>query len=152
VDATHKGVWQPGGSFRLSTSAGTAEVGVSASGIRLDRQEEEGVTISVDERAFAHLLFRGFDAAAGERVGTVRDPSLLGTLFPSETSSSGGPTPFRMVHSLPQWRSALDHSTSVAPLGKGYSRRVAQGSLVRTGGEKSTAYQTDYKRDQEGGP
>jgi predicted N-acetyltransferase YhbS len=74
----------PDGSFRLSTSAGTAEVGVSASGIRVDRQETEGVTISVDERAFAHLLFRGFDAAADERVGTVRDSSLLQVLFPEQ--------------------------------------------------------------------
>ena len=40
--------------------------------------------ISVDERAFAHLLFRGFDAAAGERVAAVRDPSLLRVLFPAQ--------------------------------------------------------------------
>ncbi len=71
-------------SFPLSTSAGTAEVRVGASGIRVDRQETEGGTISVDERAFAHLLFRGFDAAADERVGTVRDPSLLRVLFPEQ--------------------------------------------------------------------
>jgi GNAT superfamily N-acetyltransferase len=73
-----------GDSFRLSTSAGTAEVQASASGIRVDRQETEGVAISVDERAFAHLLFRGFDAAADERVGTVRRPSLLRVLFPEQ--------------------------------------------------------------------
>jgi predicted N-acetyltransferase YhbS len=71
-------------SFRLSTSAGTAEVRVSASGIRLDRQETEGVVISVDERAFAYLLLRGFDVAADERVGTVRDSSLLRVLFPEQ--------------------------------------------------------------------
>src|SRR5215212_7342832 len=50
-----------GGSFRLSSAAGTAEVRVSASGIRIYRQGTEGAAISVGERAFAHLLFRGFD-------------------------------------------------------------------------------------------
>ncbi len=73
-----------GGSFRLSTGAGTAEVRVSASGIRVDRQGREGEGISLDERAFAHLLFRGFDAAAVERVGNVRDPPLLRVLFPEQ--------------------------------------------------------------------
>jgi len=72
-----------GDSFRLSTSAGTAEVRASVSGIRVDRQETEGVAISVEEPAFAHLLFRGFDAAA-ERVGTVPNPSLLQVLFPEQ--------------------------------------------------------------------
>ena len=73
-----------GGSFRLSSAAGTAEVRVSASGIRIYRQGTEGAAISVGERAFAHLLFRGFDAAAGERVAAVRDPSLLRVLFPAQ--------------------------------------------------------------------
>jgi hypothetical protein len=74
-----------GDSFRLSTSAGTAEVQVNNSGIRVVRQETKGPTISVDERAFAHLLFRGFDAgAADQRVGTVRGPSLLRVLFPEQ--------------------------------------------------------------------
>ncbi len=73
-----------GGSFRLSAGGGTAEVRASASGIRVDRQGREGEAISLDERAFAHLLFRGFDAAAGERVGTARDPSLLRVLFPEQ--------------------------------------------------------------------
>ena len=71
-------------SFRLSTSAGTAEVRVSALGIRVDRQETERVAFSVDERAFAHLLFRGFDGAADERVCTVPNPSLLQALFPEQ--------------------------------------------------------------------
>src|SRR5215207_2703592 len=83
VGATHKDLWQPGDSFRLSTSAGTAEVRASASGIRVDRQETEGVAILVEEPAFAHLLFRVFDAAA-ERVGTVPNPSLLQVLFPEQ--------------------------------------------------------------------
>ncbi|MDP9440562.1 MAG: GNAT family N-acetyltransferase [Actinomycetota bacterium] len=73
-----------GGSFRLSTRAGTAEVRASFSGVRVYRQETEGVRTSLGERAFAHLLLRGFDAAAGERVGTVRDPSLLAALFPEQ--------------------------------------------------------------------
>jgi hypothetical protein len=73
-----------GGSFRLSAGAGTAEVRASSSGIRIYRQETEGVAISVDEQAFAYLLFRGFDTAADERVATVRDPSLLRVLFPAQ--------------------------------------------------------------------
>ncbi len=73
-----------GGSFRLSTRAGTAKVRASSSGVRVYRQETEGVRTSLGERAFAHLLLRGFDDAAGERVGTVRDPSLLAALFPEQ--------------------------------------------------------------------
>jgi hypothetical protein len=73
-----------GGSFRLSAGAGTAEVRASGSGIRIYRQETEGVAISVEEQAFAYLLFRGFDTAADERVATVRDPSLLRVLFPAQ--------------------------------------------------------------------
>ncbi len=70
-----------GGSLRLSTGAGTVEVRASASGTRVDRQGAEGAAISVDERAFGHLLFRGFDASAAERLDDVRDAAPLRTLF-----------------------------------------------------------------------
>jgi hypothetical protein len=73
-----------GGSFRLSTGAGTVEVRASASGIRVDWQGTEGAAISVDERGFGRLLFRGFDAGAAERLDDVRDAALLRTLFPQQ--------------------------------------------------------------------
>ncbi len=73
-----------GGSFRISTGAGPAEVRADATGIRVQPEETQGAEVSLDERAFAHLLFRGFDAAAGERVGAVRDASLLRILFPEQ--------------------------------------------------------------------
>jgi hypothetical protein len=73
-----------GGSFRLSTGAGTVEVRASASGIRVDWQGTEGAAISVDERGFGRLLFRGFDASAAERLDDVRDAALLRTLFPQQ--------------------------------------------------------------------
>jgi predicted GNAT family N-acyltransferase len=73
-----------GGSFRLSAAhAGGAEVWVSASGVRVDRQEREKAAISLNEGAFAHLLFRGFDAAA-QRIGADQDLTFLRVLFPEQ--------------------------------------------------------------------
>ncbi len=74
----------PGGSFRLSTDAGCAEVGVSSSGIRVGTQTGGDAAPLLDERAFAHLLFRGFDGAAGDLIGAQPNPSLLRVLFPEQ--------------------------------------------------------------------
>jgi hypothetical protein len=74
-----------GGSFRLSAAnAGGAEVWVSALGVRVNRQEREKAAISLNEGAFAHLLFRGFDAAADERIGADQDLTFLRVLFPEQ--------------------------------------------------------------------
>jgi hypothetical protein len=43
------------------------------------------VANALNERAFAHLMFRGFDAAATEeRIGAGQNPSLLRALFPEQ--------------------------------------------------------------------
>lgn len=73
-----------GGSFRLSTDAGCAEVRVSASGIRVGTQMDGDAAPLLDERAFAHLLFRGFDGAAGDLIGAQPNSSLLRVLFPEQ--------------------------------------------------------------------
>jgi hypothetical protein len=74
-----------GGSFRLSAAhAGAAEVWVSASGFGVDRQEREKAAISLNEGAFAHLLFRGFDDAADQRIGADQDLTFLRVLFPKQ--------------------------------------------------------------------
>jgi len=75
-----------GGSFRLSTAAaGRTEVRVSASGIQVDTQTTDGdVAPLLDERAFAHLLFRGFDGAASGLIGAQPNSSLLRVLFPEQ--------------------------------------------------------------------
>jgi predicted acetyltransferase len=73
-----------GGCFRLSTSAGTARVSVSTSELRLDRQETEKGEGSLNEGSFVHLLFRGFDGVADERLDADPDPSLLRVLFPEQ--------------------------------------------------------------------
>lgn len=90
--ATLKPVWlgrvrasgSRGGSFRLWTSAGTAEASVNASELRLDWQETEKAAISLNEGLLAHLLFLGFGGAADERIGANQDPSLLRVLFPKQ--------------------------------------------------------------------
>jgi GNAT superfamily N-acetyltransferase len=73
-----------GGSFQLSTDAGRAEVRVSASGIEVDTQTDIDVAPLLDERAFVHLLFRGFDGSAGDSIGAQPNSSLLQVLFPEQ--------------------------------------------------------------------
>lgn len=72
-----------GGSFQLSTDAGRAEVRVSASGIEVDTQTDSDAAPLLDERAFAHLLFRGFDGSACDFIG-AQNSSLLRVLFPQQ--------------------------------------------------------------------
>jgi hypothetical protein len=71
------------GSFHLATSVGSAEVRVSAEEIRIIQGISEPAN-ALDERAFAHLLFRGFDEDAEGRLGVGQDLSLLRTLFPEQ--------------------------------------------------------------------
>jgi predicted N-acetyltransferase YhbS len=73
-----------GGSFRLSTNAGHHEVRVSDEGVVCDASRKGEPSEALDEGRFAHLLFRGFDGAADERIGANRDPSLLRVLFPEQ--------------------------------------------------------------------
>lgn len=73
-----------GGSFQLSTDAGRAEIRVSTSGIQIDTQTDGDETPLLDERAFAHLLFRGFDNAASDLIGAQPSASLLRVLFPKQ--------------------------------------------------------------------
>jgi predicted N-acetyltransferase YhbS len=72
-----------GGSFRLATSVDSAELRVSAEEVRILRGVSEPAH-ALGERAFAHLLFRGFDEEAEERPGVGQDSSLLRTLFPAQ--------------------------------------------------------------------
>ena len=72
-----------GGSFRLSTDAGRAEVRVSASGIQVGTQEDGEVAPLLNERTFAHLLFRGLDETA-VHLGVQSDSDLLRVLFPEQ--------------------------------------------------------------------
>jgi predicted N-acetyltransferase YhbS len=71
------------GTFQLATSVGSAEVRVNAKEIRII-QGIGDPTNALDERAFAHLLFRGFDEDAEARLGVGQDLSLLRTLFPEQ--------------------------------------------------------------------
>ena len=73
-----------GGSFYLSTSAGGAEVRVSDAEVRLGPSGSGEPVDALGEGGLAHLLFRGFDGAAGERFGARPDASLLRTLFPEQ--------------------------------------------------------------------
>jgi hypothetical protein len=38
----------------------------------------------LDERAFVHLLFRGFDGSASDFIGAQPNSSLLQVLFPEQ--------------------------------------------------------------------
>jgi predicted N-acetyltransferase YhbS len=78
-----RGSGSRGGSFRLATSAGNAELRVSAEEVRILHGTGEPAH-TLDERAFAHLLFRGFDENAEEHLGAGQDLSLLRTLFPAQ--------------------------------------------------------------------
>ena len=71
------------GSFRLAARQDNVEVRVSAEGVRLRESADEGA-YALDEGSFAHLLFRGFDAAAEEKLGGGYDVSLLRALFPEQ--------------------------------------------------------------------
>ena len=73
-----------GGSFSLAAGAGHAEVRVSDEGVRIYPLRAGGAAHALDERAFAHLLFRGYDAAADERLGARPDSALLRGLFPEQ--------------------------------------------------------------------
>jgi predicted N-acetyltransferase YhbS len=72
-----------GGTFRLVTSGGSAEVGVSAEEIRILQANSEPANV-LDERAFAHLVFRGFAEDTEERLDAGQDLSLLRELFPEQ--------------------------------------------------------------------
>jgi predicted N-acetyltransferase YhbS len=71
-----------GGSFYLSTSAGRAEVRVSDEEVGLGPSGSGEPADALGEEDLAHLLFRGFDDAAGKRFDARPDSSLLQTLFP----------------------------------------------------------------------
>ena len=73
-----------GGSFQLATSAGSAEVWVSDEEVQLDTSGVGETADALDEGEFAHVLFCGFDAAAGKRFGARSDSPLLRTLFPEQ--------------------------------------------------------------------
>ena len=74
----------PAGSFRLATSAGRAEVWVGDEWVQLDSLGAGEPANALGEDELAHLLFHGFDAAAGERFDARSDSSLLRTLFPEQ--------------------------------------------------------------------
>jgi hypothetical protein len=71
------------GTFQLATSVGSDEVRVNAKEIRIIQGIGDPAN-ALDERAFAHLLFRGFDEDAEARLGVGQDLSLLRTLFPEQ--------------------------------------------------------------------
>jgi hypothetical protein len=73
-----------GGSFCLSTSSGRAEVRVSEEEVGLDPSGSGEPADALGEEDLAHLLFRGFDDAAGKRFDARPDSSLLQTLFPEQ--------------------------------------------------------------------
>lgn len=88
-----------GGSFRLSTGAGTAAVWASVSGIRVDRRGTGGRAISVDERAFAHLSSAASTPLPASVSVSAETPPCCGCSSPSKTLSCDGRTSFRMARS-----------------------------------------------------
>ncbi len=72
-----------GGSFNLATSVGHAEVRVRAEEVEVLRSARAPIH-ALGEGEFAHLLFRGFDSVATERLGARPDSDLLRTLFPKQ--------------------------------------------------------------------
>jgi hypothetical protein len=79
------------GTFQLATSVGSAEVRMNAKEIRTIQGIGDPAN-ALDERVFAHLLFRGFDEDAEARIGVGQDLSLLRTLFPEQDFVIWGPT------------------------------------------------------------
>jgi hypothetical protein len=57
---------------------------VSDEGVRLDSLGAGELANALGEEELAHLLFRGFDGAAGKRFDARPDSSLLRTLFPKQ--------------------------------------------------------------------
>ncbi len=71
-----------GGSLRISTDAGCAEIRVDGGGVRVEyRADGAG---AMGEGEFAHLLFRGFDETAAVHLGARPDSELLRVLFPEQ--------------------------------------------------------------------
>jgi hypothetical protein len=73
-----------GVSLYLSTGAGVARVRVDDADVRLEPSGSGESADALGEGNLAHLLFRGSNAAADERLGTRPDASLLRTLFPEK--------------------------------------------------------------------
>lgn len=75
------------GAFTLSTSAGRAGVRVQNEQIQvieLPAAAAPETTPSLDEGAFAHLLFHGCDERAGSTIGDVVNMPYLRVLFPEQ--------------------------------------------------------------------
>ena len=75
------------GSFILSTSAGRVEVRIQNEEIQVNELAATvtaEATPSLDEGAFAHLLFHGFDERAGNVIGDASDAPCLRVLFPEQ--------------------------------------------------------------------
>ncbi len=73
-----------GGTLQLATSAGRATVRLHREGVTIEPLSAEATPLALDEAAFGHLLFRGFDATAGTRLAERPDAALLRALFPPQ--------------------------------------------------------------------
>jgi predicted N-acetyltransferase YhbS len=72
------------GAVALDTRAGRAVLQVSADSVTLSATPGATATPALDERALAHLLFHGADAAAQTFLDGRPDAALLEALFPAQ--------------------------------------------------------------------